>query len=39
MPNTELRRKALQEKRTEELALDLLVLDSVRLPLKRRGLD
>ena len=39
MPNTELGRKALQEKRTEELALDLLVLDSVRLPLKRRGLD
>jgi hypothetical protein len=29
----------LQERRTEELELDLLVLDSVRLPLKRRGLD
>ena len=39
MPNTELGSKALQEKRTEELALDLLVLDSVRLPLKRRGQD
>jgi len=26
----------LQERRTEELELDLLVLDSVRLPLKRR---
>ena len=33
----ELGRKALQERRTGELALDLLALDGVRLPLKRRG--
>ena len=33
----ELGRKAVQERRTEELVLDLLALDGVRLPLKRRG--